>query len=101
MNNDQPELKNEAPAQAEQGEAGLLNDDIGVHFTNKRITNELRRGGIQTIGDLVNRGDLNLLRLPMIGPKSYREIVAGLGKIGLKLKKTTIAEYQDEIAHNG
>lgn len=85
MKTNQSKPKNETPSLEGRDEASLLKDDIGKHFTSKRITSSLRKSGIHTMGDLIDKGDLNVVCLPGIGVKSGRKIISVLDEIGLKL----------------
>lgn len=45
-----------------------------------------RREGIETIGQLIRRSELDLRTIPNIGHKSVREIKEKLRELGLKLR---------------
>jgi DNA-directed RNA polymerase subunit alpha len=50
-----------------------------------RTMNSLRRGGITTVGELVSRGEKELLSLRNFGQKSRQEVEERLAAIGLTL----------------
>ncbi|MDD5701512.1 MAG: DNA-directed RNA polymerase subunit alpha [Dehalococcoidales bacterium] len=50
-----------------------------------RTMNSLRRGGITTVGDLVSRGEKELLTLRNFGQKSRQEVEERLKSLGLSL----------------
>jgi len=61
--------------------------------------NCLRRGGIATVGDLISKGEKELLALRNFGQKSKREIDERLKALGLSLApqvKGEIDESQPE-----
>lgn len=51
-----------------------------------RLINSLRRGGIETVADLVGRRSGQIAEIPNIGEKSVQMIVEVLSKQGLKFK---------------
>jgi DNA-directed RNA polymerase subunit alpha len=55
--------------------------EIGV-----RSYNCLKREGIQTVGDLINRSEAELMNIPNFGKKSIEEVKENLEKLGLALK---------------
>jgi len=55
--------------------------EIGV-----RSYNCLKREGIQTVGDLINRSEAELMNIPNFGKKSIEEVKENLDKLGLALK---------------
>ena len=59
-----------------------------------RTLNCLRRGGIVTVGDIISRGEKELLSLRNFGLKSKREIDEALDGMGLSLKQ---AEEEEEV----
>ncbi len=50
-----------------------------------RATDRLKVGGINTIGDLTQRTELELLKIPNLGIKSLSEIIDALKSRGLSL----------------
>jgi DNA-directed RNA polymerase subunit alpha len=50
-----------------------------------RTMNSLRRGGITTVGELVSRGEKELLSLRNFGQKSRQEVEERLASLGLSL----------------
>lgn len=60
-------------------------DCIGLSI---RTVNALRRGGIETVAQLLQRSSIDLLRLPEIGRKALRDIEGVLSAFGLGLLDT-------------
>jgi DNA-directed RNA polymerase subunit alpha len=56
----------------------------------------LRRGGITTVGELISKGEKELLALRNFGQKSKQEIDERLKELGLSLNP---AEEEKEIEH--
>jgi DNA-directed RNA polymerase subunit alpha len=54
-----------------------------------RSANCLRAEGINSVGDLVQRSEIELLKTPNLGRKSIVEIKGVLAKLGLHLRDTT------------
>ena len=52
-----------------------------------RSYNCLKRAGVNTIGDLLNKTNDEMLKLRNLGKKSYEEIMGKLDSLGLKLKE--------------
>jgi DNA-directed RNA polymerase subunit alpha len=50
-----------------------------------RTMNCLRRGNIQTVGEVVNKGERGLMTLRNFGVKSLQELADRLGELGLIL----------------
>jgi DNA-directed RNA polymerase subunit alpha len=50
-----------------------------------RTMNCLRRGNIQTVGEVVNKGEKGLMTLRNFGVKSLQELADRLGELGLPL----------------
>jgi DNA-directed RNA polymerase subunit alpha len=50
-----------------------------------RTMNSLRRGGITTVGELISKGEKELLSLRNFGQKSRQEVEERLAALGLKL----------------
>ena len=67
-----------------------------------RTMNSLRRGGITTVGELVSRGEKELLSLRNFGQKSRQEVEERLAAIGLTLasdnqpREAVILEKEEE-----
>ncbi len=63
-----------------------------------RTMNCLRRGGITTVGELINKGEKGLLSLRNFGQKSKQEIDERLGALGLSLIPKAEEETEEEKA---
>ena len=50
-----------------------------------RTINSLRRGGVTTVGELITKGEKELLSLRNFGQKSKRELEERLKALGLSL----------------
>ncbi len=64
-----------------------------------RTMNCLRRGGIATVGELINKGEQELLALRNFGQKSKRELEERLDTLGLSLATQTkekVEEIEEE-----
>ena len=53
-----------------------------------RSFNCLKRAGIDTVEDLVNRTEEDMIKVRNLGRKSLEEVVQKLQSLGLSLKKT-------------
>ena len=53
-----------------------------------RTLNSLRRGGITTVGELITKGEKELLSLRNFGQKSKQELDERLKSLGLSLVST-------------
>jgi len=62
-----------------------------------RTMNCLRRGGISTVGELINRGEQELLALRNFGQKSRQELEERLNALGLSLTP----QVEEEVAEEG
>ncbi len=62
-----------------------------------RTMNCLRRGNIQTVGEVVGKGEKGLMTLRNFGVKSLQELDDRLGELGLKLIQS---ENAGETAEN-
>ena len=51
-----------------------------------RSFNCLKRAGINTVGDLVEKTDEEMLKFRNLGKKSYEEVIQKLASMGLSLK---------------
>jgi DNA-directed RNA polymerase subunit alpha len=65
-----------------------------------RTMNCLRRGNIQTVGEVVNKGEKGLMTLRNFGVKSLQELADRLGELGLPLIQSgeNLAESADDEA---
>ena len=71
-----------APHAAAEGDDRLIEElEIGV-----RAYNCLKRAGIQTVGDLVQRSESELNAIPNFGKRSTEEVMEALHALGLKLR---------------
>lgn len=52
-------------------------------YLSKRTTDRLRRAGLLTLGDVMDRGLLSLLAIEGLGEKSYAEVTSCLRAHGL------------------
>jgi len=55
--------------------------------TSVRSFNCLKRAGIDTVGDLVNRTESDMIKVRNLGKKSLEEVIQKLASLGLSLKK--------------
>lgn len=69
------------------GRADILDRPIEDLELNVRPANCMKRAGIVTIGDLIQKTDEEVKTLRNLGSKSFDEIVDKLAERGLKLKK--------------
>ena len=60
--------------------------------------NCLRRGNIQTVGEVINKGEKGLMTLRNFGVKSLQELADRLGELGLTLIQS--GENSAESAEN-
>ena len=71
-----------APAPAVEGDDRLIEElEIGV-----RAYNCLKRAGVQTVGDLVQRSESELNAIPNFGKRSTEEVKEALHSLGLSLR---------------
>jgi DNA-directed RNA polymerase subunit alpha len=71
------------PAPAAEGDDRLIEElDIGV-----RAYNCLKRAGIQTIGDLIQKSEGELKAIPNFGDRSIDEVKESLASLGLGLRE--------------
>ncbi|MEE9400374.1 MAG: DNA-directed RNA polymerase subunit alpha [Dehalococcoidales bacterium] len=61
-----------------------------------RTMNCLRRSGISTVGELINKKPKELLKLRNFGTKSFHEIEEHLGELGLSLSPQIEPKKEDE-----
>ncbi len=72
-----------APGAAAEGDNRLIEElEIGV-----RAYNCLKRAGIQTVGDLVQRSESELNAIPNFGKRSTEEVKDALAALGLSLRE--------------
>jgi DNA-directed RNA polymerase subunit alpha len=70
------------PGPATEGDDRLIEElEIGV-----RAYNCLKRAGIQTVGDLVQRSESELNAIPNFGKRSTEEVIEALAGLGLSLR---------------
>jgi len=80
--------------EAEQGPIRLLipeeeyNKSVDELDLSVRTMNCLRRGGIATVGEIISRGERELLELRNFGQKSRKEIAERLEELGLSFNPT-------------
>jgi DNA-directed RNA polymerase subunit alpha len=92
------EYAEEAPAIPDEKYNMLIEElDLSV-----RTMNSLRRGGIATVGDLLSKGERELLSLRNFGQKSRQEVEEKLRGLGLNLSFSSKAdeETEDELSEN-
>ena len=71
-----------APLAAGDGDDRLIEElEIGV-----RAYNCLKRAGIQTVGDLIQRSESELNAIPNFGKRSTEEVIEALNALGLSLR---------------
>ncbi|MFI5143155.1 MAG: DNA-directed RNA polymerase subunit alpha [Thermoanaerobaculales bacterium] len=78
-------LENVAVPAAVTKSEGILDQDIDELEFGGRITNMLRNAGIETVRDLVARGEKDLEELPGFGKKALAEVRERLEALGLGL----------------
>ena len=57
-------------------------EELGI---STRVINRLRRAGIDTVLDLINKSEHDLLKIRKLGPKGIEEIIKKLAEKGLRL----------------
>lgn len=65
-------------------------------YLSLRSYNCLRRAGIDTIGELINKTEEELSKIRNLGRKSVKEIKEKLKDLGYKLKSQTVEDLNDE-----
>jgi DNA-directed RNA polymerase subunit alpha len=71
-----------APLATGEGDERLIEElEIGV-----RAYNCLKRAGIQTVGDLIQRSESELNAIPNFGKRSTEEVIESLNALGLSLR---------------
>ena len=79
---DGPGVDEAAAPPATEGDDRLIEElEIGV-----RAYNCLKRAGIQTVGDLVQRSESELNAIPNFGKRSTEEVIEALNALGLSLR---------------
>ncbi len=74
-------VANGAPAAADGDDRLIEELEVGV-----RAYNCLKRAGIQTVGDLVQRSESELNAIPNFGRRSTEEVIDALHQLGLSLR---------------
>ena len=72
------------------------NMSVEQMYLSVRTLNALRRGGIATVGELINRREKELLALRNFGQKSKQELEERLKVMGMSLKSEDEAEEEVE-----
>lgn len=62
--------------------------------------NALRRSGIETVGDIIDKTESELIELRNFGGKNLEELVAKLESMGLKLKEEVKQEVEPKDSNN-
>ncbi len=75
------------PEPEEEADRGVLAKPIEELELTVRSYNCLKREGVQTVGDLVEKTEDDLLEIRNFGQKSIDEVVAKLDELGLTLKQ--------------
>lgn len=85
---DELTTRNGARAAESDGASGANGDDrlIEELEVGVRAYNCLKRAGIRTIGDLIQRSESELNAIPNFGKRSTEEVIEALGAIGLSLR---------------
>jgi DNA-directed RNA polymerase subunit alpha len=81
------EVQPEAPASKLPIPEELYNMPVEQLNLSVRTMNCLRRGNIQTVGEVISKGEKGLMTLRNFGVKSFVELEERLGSLGLTLKK--------------
>jgi DNA-directed RNA polymerase subunit alpha len=79
---------NSRETRSEADREKLLQQPIEELEFSVRAYNCLKRAGINTIDDLVNKSEEDMLKVRNLGRKSFDEVVARLADLGMKLKPT-------------
>jgi DNA-directed RNA polymerase subunit alpha len=90
------EIQPETPASKLPIPEELYNMSVEQLNLSVRTMNCLRRGNIQTVGEVISKGERGLMTLRNFGVKSYQELEERLGSLGLTLKQLT--DQQTEIS---
>ena len=72
----------------EKGKEKALEMTIEELDLSVRSFNCLKRAGINTVGDLVNKSEDDMMKVRNLGRKSLEEVMAKLDSLGLRLPKT-------------
>ncbi len=86
--------KEELVRQSIPGE--IYNKPVEELDLSMRTLNCLRRGGIATVGELIGKGEKELLALRNFGQRSKQELDDCLGELGLSLAPESEEEAEDE-----
>ncbi len=65
----------------------LLKKSVAELKLSPRPVNVLQRNGIKTIGELIEKSEMDLLRMKNFGRRSIKEICEALETVGLALRK--------------
>ena len=60
---------------------------VGMNSLSLRIINCLRRSGIETVGDIVNRHIEDVTKIRNLGKKGFEELQTVLTSIGLSFRE--------------
>jgi DNA-directed RNA polymerase subunit alpha len=82
------EVQAETPASTLTISEELFNMPVEQLNLSVRTMNCLRRGNIQTVGEVISRGEKGLMTLRNFGVKSFLELEERLGALGLTLKQS-------------
>ncbi len=83
---EEEKVKEESKSQSDDAMAIYDKMKIEDLELSVRALNSLKRGKIETVGELLRRDEKSLLKIKNFGTKSLEEINEKLGKLGLKLK---------------
>jgi DNA-directed RNA polymerase subunit alpha len=75
------------PEPGEEEASGILAQPIEEMELTVRSYNCLKREGVQSVGDLVQRTEEDLLEIRNFGQKSIDEVKAKLQEMGLELRR--------------
>jgi len=82
-NREEAEAEGAGASQAAEGDDRLIEElEVGV-----RAYNCLKRAGIQTVGDLIQRSESELNAIPNFGKRSTEEVKDALAQLGLSLRE--------------
>ncbi|MGP8079094.1 MAG: DNA-directed RNA polymerase subunit alpha [Dehalococcoidales bacterium] len=81
----------------------LFNMPVEQLNLSVRTMNCLRRGNIQTVGEVINKGEKGLMTLRNFGVKSLQELADRLGELGLTLIQSaeTLTDSAEEAPETG
>lgn len=86
-NEDEDEKLKEEKNNSEKEEEDVLKIRVEDLDLSTRTLNALSSNGIRTVGGLVKKKEMDLLKLEGLGEKAIKEIRRSLGKLGLSLKE--------------